>query len=76
MTGILPTLLDGDFFLRCNSSSPNLGVLFELGVTFIRNVKTHVMQVLMKGRKWETFLWRDTDRILCVFFSLQVREET
>ncbi|KAM9364988.1 nephrocystin-1 [Pholidichthys leucotaenia] len=37
MTGILPTLLDGDCFLRCNSSSPNLGILFELGVTFIRN---------------------------------------
>ncbi|KAG8000265.1 Nephrocystin-1 [Nibea albiflora] len=37
MTGILPTFLDGDCFLRCNSASPNLGVLFELGVTFIRN---------------------------------------
>uniref|UniRef100_A0A671W4D5 Nephronophthisis 1 n=1 Tax=Sparus aurata TaxID=8175 RepID=A0A671W4D5_SPAAU len=37
MTGILPALLDGDCFLRCNSASPNLGILFELGVTFIRN---------------------------------------
>nr|XP_020457314.1 nephrocystin-1 isoform X2 [Monopterus albus] len=37
MTGMLPTLLDGDCFLRCNSSSPDLGILFELGVTFIRN---------------------------------------
>uniref|UniRef100_A0A3B4FTL9 Nephrocystin 1 n=1 Tax=Pundamilia nyererei TaxID=303518 RepID=A0A3B4FTL9_9CICH len=37
VTGILPTLLDGDCFLRCNSVSPNLGILFELGVTFIRN---------------------------------------
>lgn len=38
MSGILPALLDGDCFLRCNSTSPNLGILFELGVTFIRNV--------------------------------------
>lgn len=37
MTGILPTLLDGDCFLRSNSSSPDLGILFELGITFIRN---------------------------------------
>ncbi|XP_039994224.1 nephrocystin-1 isoform X2 [Xiphias gladius] len=37
MTGILPTLLDGDCFLRCDSASPDLGILFELGVTFIRN---------------------------------------
>ncbi|XP_071336157.1 nephrocystin-1 isoform X2 [Trachinotus anak] len=37
MSGILPTLLDGDCFLRCNSVSPDLGILFELGVTFIRN---------------------------------------
>uniref|UniRef100_A0A3Q0S2E8 Nephronophthisis 1 n=1 Tax=Amphilophus citrinellus TaxID=61819 RepID=A0A3Q0S2E8_AMPCI len=37
VTGILPTLLDGDCFLRCDSTSPNLGILFELGVTFIRN---------------------------------------
>ncbi|XP_041865417.1 nephrocystin-1 [Melanotaenia boesemani] len=37
MTGLLPTLLDGECFLCCNSSSPNLGVLFELGVTFLRN---------------------------------------
>ncbi|GLD66441.1 nephrocystin-1 [Lates japonicus] len=38
MTGILPTLLDGDCFLRCNSASPDLGILFELGVTFTRNL--------------------------------------
>ncbi|XP_078788629.1 nephrocystin-1 isoform X2 [Oryzias latipes] len=37
MTGLLPVLMDGDCFLRCNSVSPNLGILFELGVTFIRN---------------------------------------
>ncbi|TKS85842.1 hypothetical protein D9C73_019500 [Collichthys lucidus] len=37
MTGILPIFLDGDCFLRCNSASPELGILFELGVTFIRN---------------------------------------
>ncbi|XP_051815805.1 nephrocystin-1 [Acanthochromis polyacanthus] len=37
MTGILPTLLDGECFLRCDSTAPNLGILFELGVTFIRN---------------------------------------
>ncbi|XP_077351957.1 nephrocystin-1 [Festucalex cinctus] len=36
-SGILPTLLDGDCFLRCNADSPDLGILFELGVTFIRN---------------------------------------
>lgn len=41
MTGILPTFLDGDCFLRCNSASPDLGILFELGVTFIRNVRTN-----------------------------------
>ncbi|KAM8852252.1 nephrocystin-1 [Synchiropus picturatus] len=37
VAGILPTLLDGDCFLRCSSSSPDLGLLFELGVSFIRN---------------------------------------
>ncbi|XP_074503568.1 nephrocystin-1 [Sebastes fasciatus] len=37
MTGILPALLDGDCFLRCSAASPDLGILFELGVTFIRN---------------------------------------
>ncbi|XP_056903466.1 nephrocystin-1 [Takifugu flavidus] len=36
-TGILPTLLNGHCFLRCNAASPELGILFELGVTFIRN---------------------------------------
>ncbi|KAK2824540.1 hypothetical protein Q5P01_021715 [Channa striata] len=37
VTGICPTLLDGECFLRCDSACPNLGILFELGVTFIRN---------------------------------------
>ncbi|MEQ2295405.1 hypothetical protein AMECASPLE_013949 [Ameca splendens] len=37
MTSILPTVLDGDCFLRCNSLSPDIGILFELGVTFLRN---------------------------------------
>ncbi|XP_030643339.1 nephrocystin-1 [Chanos chanos] len=37
MSGVLPSLLDGDCFLRCHSPSPNLGILFELGVTYIRN---------------------------------------
>ncbi|KAM6956237.1 nephrocystin-1 [Aplochiton taeniatus] len=37
MSGILPTLLDGNCFLRCDSAVNDLGVLFELGVTFIRN---------------------------------------
>lgn len=42
VTGILPTLFDGDCFLRCDSSSPNLGILFELGVTFLRNVRKRI----------------------------------
>ncbi|KAI2654294.1 Nephrocystin-1 [Labeo rohita] len=33
MTGMLPCLLDGDCFLRCDSESPDLGILFELGST-------------------------------------------
>ncbi|XP_056333066.1 nephrocystin-1 [Danio aesculapii] len=37
MTGMLPCLLDGDCFVRCDSESPDLGILFELGVTYIRN---------------------------------------
>ncbi|XP_061546021.1 nephrocystin-1 isoform X2 [Phycodurus eques] len=35
--GLLPSLLDGDCFLRCDADNPDLGILFELGVTFIRN---------------------------------------
>uniref|UniRef100_A0A8C9RAR1 Nephronophthisis 1 n=1 Tax=Scleropages formosus TaxID=113540 RepID=A0A8C9RAR1_SCLFO len=35
--GILPSLLDGDCFVRSDAQSPELGVLFELGVTYIRN---------------------------------------
>uniref|UniRef100_A0A671RRN3 Nephronophthisis 1 n=1 Tax=Sinocyclocheilus anshuiensis TaxID=1608454 RepID=A0A671RRN3_9TELE len=38
MTGMRPCLLDGDCFLCCDSESPDLGILFELGMTYIRNV--------------------------------------
>ncbi|XP_072490789.1 nephrocystin-1 isoform X2 [Notamacropus eugenii] len=37
VTGILPCLLDGDCFIRSNSSSPELGILFEVGVSYVRN---------------------------------------
>ncbi|KAL6085945.1 hypothetical protein STEG23_033725 [Scotinomys teguina] len=37
VTGILPCLLDGDCFIRFNSSTPDLGILFELGISYIRN---------------------------------------
>ncbi|KAF5909548.1 nephrocystin-1 isoform X1, partial [Clarias magur] len=37
MSSLLPCLLDGDCFFRCDSHSPDLGILFELGVTYIRN---------------------------------------
>ncbi|KAM6298381.1 nephrocystin-1 [Aegotheles albertisi] len=37
VTGILPSLLDGDCFVRSNSLSPDIGILFELGITYIRN---------------------------------------
>uniref|UniRef100_H0W4V8 Nephrocystin 1 n=1 Tax=Cavia porcellus TaxID=10141 RepID=H0W4V8_CAVPO len=37
VTGILPCLLSGDCFIRSNSSSPDLGILFELGISYIRN---------------------------------------
>ncbi|XP_042301666.1 nephrocystin-1 isoform X2 [Sceloporus undulatus] len=37
VTGILPCLLDGDCFIRSNSLSPDIGILFELGITYIRN---------------------------------------
>ncbi|NWH80755.1 NPHP1 protein, partial [Piaya cayana] len=37
VTGILPSLLDGDCFVRSNSLSSDIGVLFELGITYIRN---------------------------------------
>nr|XP_010957443.1 nephrocystin-1 [Camelus bactrianus] len=37
VTGILPCLFDGDCFIRSNSSSPDLGLLFELGISYIRN---------------------------------------
>ncbi|KAF7252450.1 Nephrocystin-1 [Varanus komodoensis] len=37
ITGILPCVLDGDCFIRSNSPSPDIGILFELGITYIRN---------------------------------------
>ncbi|XP_026700095.1 nephrocystin-1 isoform X2 [Athene cunicularia] len=37
VTGILPSLLDGDCFVRSNSLSSDIGILFELGITYIRN---------------------------------------
>ncbi|CAH2253094.1 nephrocystin-1 isoform X1 [Pelobates cultripes] len=37
VTGILPSLLDGDCFVRSGSQSAEIGILFELGVTYIRN---------------------------------------
>ncbi|KAI1240329.1 Nephrocystin-1, partial [Lamprotornis superbus] len=32
--GILPSLLDGDTFVRSNSLSSDIGILFELGITY------------------------------------------
>lgn len=69
VTGILPTLLDGDCFLRCNSASPNLGILFELGVTFIRNVRVHTILRITK-----MYIRKEKKKCLC--FSLLGREET
>ncbi|XP_071996818.1 nephrocystin-1 [Engystomops pustulosus] len=37
VTGILPSVLDGDCFARSSSQSPDIGILFEVGVTYIRN---------------------------------------
>ncbi|NXG86866.1 NPHP1 protein, partial [Stercorarius parasiticus] len=37
VTGILPSLLDGDCFVRSNSPYSDIGILFELGITYIRN---------------------------------------
>ncbi|KAM4694873.1 nephrocystin-1 isoform 2-T3 [Discoglossus pictus] len=37
VTGILPSILDGDCFVRSGSQSSEIGILFELGVTYIRN---------------------------------------
>ncbi|KAM6405340.1 nephrocystin-1 isoform 3-T3 [Pluvialis apricaria] len=37
VTGILPSLLDGDCFVRSNSLYSDIGILFELGITYIRN---------------------------------------
>uniref|UniRef100_A0A7M4F096 Nephrocystin 1 n=1 Tax=Crocodylus porosus TaxID=8502 RepID=A0A7M4F096_CROPO len=51
VTGILPGLLDGDCFVRSNSSSPDIGILFELGITYIRNAIRKVYQC------WKRFDW-------------------
>ncbi|XP_068088361.1 nephrocystin-1 isoform X2 [Hyperolius riggenbachi] len=37
VTGILPSILDGDCFVRSASLSPEIGILFEVGVTYIRS---------------------------------------
>ncbi|KAI5102825.1 nephrocystin-1 [Silurus meridionalis] len=37
MNSLLPCLLDGECFFRCDADSPDVGILFELGVTYIRN---------------------------------------
>ncbi|KAM3854020.1 nephrocystin-1 isoform 1-T1 [Vipera latastei] len=34
VTGILPCILDGDCFIRSNNPSPEIGLLFELGITY------------------------------------------
>ncbi|NWQ97768.1 NPHP1 protein, partial [Burhinus bistriatus] len=34
VTGILPSLLDGDCFVRSNSLYSDIGILFELGITY------------------------------------------
>lgn len=36
--GILPSVLDGDCFVRSNSLSSDIGILFELGITYKCNV--------------------------------------
>ncbi|XP_009075876.1 PREDICTED: nephrocystin-1, partial [Acanthisitta chloris] len=36
--GILPSLLDGDCFVRSNSLLPDIGILFELGITYVRSL--------------------------------------
>ncbi|NXN09000.1 NPHP1 protein, partial [Indicator maculatus] len=37
VTGISPSLLDGDCFVRSSSLSSDIGLLFEVGITYIRN---------------------------------------
>ncbi|NXT78853.1 NPHP1 protein, partial [Zapornia atra] len=37
VTGILPSLLDGDCFIRSDSLASDIGILLELGITYIRN---------------------------------------
>ncbi|XP_078068431.1 nephrocystin-1 [Mustelus asterias] len=41
VTGILPSMLDGDCFVRSNSQSPRIGILFELGITYFRSSTGH-----------------------------------
>ncbi|XP_060711883.1 nephrocystin-1 isoform X1 [Hemiscyllium ocellatum] len=41
VTGILPSMVDGDCFVRSNSQSSNIGILFELGVTYFRTATGH-----------------------------------
>lgn len=37
VSGILPSLLDGDCFVRSSSPSTDIGLLFELGITYMRS---------------------------------------
>ncbi|KAG8444089.1 hypothetical protein GDO86_009321 [Hymenochirus boettgeri] len=37
VTGILPSILDGDCFVRSGNQSLEVGILFELGITYVRN---------------------------------------
>ncbi|XP_078256397.1 nephrocystin-1 [Rhinoraja longicauda] len=41
VTGILPSLLDGECFVRSNSQSPEIGILFEVGITYIYHSTGH-----------------------------------
>ncbi|XP_069090813.1 nephrocystin-1 isoform X2 [Pleurodeles waltl] len=37
VSGILPSLLDGDCFVRSSSPSTDIGILFELGISYMRS---------------------------------------
>ncbi|XP_032877911.1 nephrocystin-1 isoform X2 [Amblyraja radiata] len=41
VTGILPSLLDGECFVRSNSQSPEIGILFEVGITYVYHLTGH-----------------------------------
>ncbi|XP_072102959.1 nephrocystin-1 [Mobula birostris] len=41
VTGILPSLLDGECFMRSNSQSPDIGILFEVGISYIYSSTGH-----------------------------------